>query len=254
MIKRILPILTIISYLLFGACSREINRKDLKSVRIDLHWEFYFNEGKIDSSDRPIYIIFNKDYWILMDPYTDMDNQMNSGGKSQSSSIGYNYFICKKGNKFGLRYKSLTSKTGEKYPVDSLMQNWLSTPSTVYSLQDAKNGKENVIKDKKNNQIVEIITNSKLAGSPQVEFAQDSSYFYYNQKFIGLSFFNKSEKFKNMYLYKCKVIFNEKRIRTNSGEYFLDKRKWIFEMQEAKVPDKEKIIALIKRFNDNKSP
>jgi hypothetical protein len=180
-----------------------------------------------------------------MDPYRKKQTdfvQVNGETKAITKylGIGYDYYICKRGSRFGLRYKSLSADSGKIYPVDSLINDYLTTPSTVYNLKDAPQG---VVESNGEDEIVE-----KIVSTQPKEFSPDTTYFYYKSKPIEIPFVNKSIKLGNKCLYKCNVIFNAIPAEKSSAGLHFKKRKWSFELQTAEVPEKEKILALIERF------
>ena len=72
----------------------------------------------------------------------------------------------------------------------------------------------------------------------------DTVNFYYGGE-KPISFRNSSVKVLDKQLYKCEVIFSEKKI---SEGLVAPKRKWVFEISEIEVPEKEMMLKIIQQF------
>lgn len=199
-------------------------------------------------------LIYSKDYEILRESYLSTKTYVKLNALGQeipdekhpaTAETLYRYYIGKKGEKYGVCFKSNSDSIGKVYPLDSLIKDFLHFPSVFYNARGRGKDSIKVISDDKNGFLTEIITNRKLE-----EFEPDSSYFYYRKKPLDYSFLIKNHRADNMYLYKTVILYNHILRSDNINNVPDEQTKFqhSFELTEVEIPDKENIKRLIDKF------
>jgi len=169
---------------------------------------------------------------------------MNSAPTDVKVDTSYLYYVCRRGEKYGLLFVSLSSVKGEPYYVDSLINNFLKVPAFFYGVKSKNQDSMTFIVDKKAGTLIEKFTNKRTGVQEP-----DSSYFYYRKKPLTYSYLIKEKRLDQMYLYKAIMIFNPVKKGTFSNlDYDVKKYQHSFEISEINVPEEAIILQVIEKF------
>jgi len=156
------------------------------------------------------------------------------------------YFVYNKRDDFGFLFTSIIdSIRGIKYPVDSFLANRGLKGKDFDIPVDSLWSLTEVIKVKEDS-LLEKYGSLKQGDETSI----DSIYYYYSKDMnkIEYSFSKKLDSIKGMKLFKVRLLYNE-RVST-SNETILPKRELSFEMIEEHVPNPNKIIEFIRKFEN----
>ncbi|WP_158798786.1 hypothetical protein [Pedobacter sp. L105] len=253
-LKIALIVLFFIVYIGFNSFTLNSDLEDFKAIRITNTWQIPQKTGDHLTFTRSPDLIYSNDYEIIREPYpiTNTYVKINQLGlevpddkRPSTLKIGYSFFICKKGEKYGMSYTSISDSVGKIYAVDSLIKDFLHFPSLFYIGRGKEKDSIKIIRNNRNAYLTEVITNRKLS-----ETDPDSSYFFFRKKPLDYSFLIKDKRADNMYLYKAIIIYNHIPKADNINNVSEEKTKFrqSFEIQEVDVPDRKGIKILIDKF------
>ena len=252
--KMPLAVFFVIVFIGINSFTKNYDLEGFKAVHINSTWEFPRQTGDHLTFTRSPDIIFSKTYEIVREPYlitntyvtlNNLGQEVPDKKRPATSETAYRYCICKRGEKYGVCYKSISDSIGKTYPLDSLINDFLHFPSVFYNARGKSKDSLRVVRDDKNGFLTEIITNKRLS-----ETDPDSSCFYFRKKPLDYSFLVKDKRTDNMYLYKAVILFNHIPKVDNINHVPEEQTKYqhSFELTEIEIPDKENIKRLIDKF------
>ncbi|CAM4231568.1 hypothetical protein SAMN06265348_107186 [Pedobacter westerhofensis] len=245
-LKRLLIIELVFSFVNSYGFSANTDTTKMKALHITTIFQVPHSSGDILIFHKTPDIIYDNDYVVLRSPYTktSVTGRMNEAPTKIKVDTTYAYYICRRGEKYGLLYDSATSSIGKRYFVDSLINDFLRIPAFFYGVKSKNVDFINVISDKKKGILIEKFVDRRTGVQEP-----DSSYFYYRKKPLAFSYLIKEKRPDQFFLYKAIMVFNPVKKGAFPGlEYDVKKYTHTFEISEIGVPDEQKIRVLIDKF------
>jgi hypothetical protein len=245
-LKRVLLIVLVFAFANSYGFTTDTDTTKMRALHISTIFQIPHSSGDILIFPKTPDIIYNNDYVVLRSPHnkTTVTARMNEAPTAIKVDTSYAYYICKRGEKYGLMYDSASSLTGKRYFVDSLINDFLRIPAFFYGVKSKHKDSMTVISDKKTRTVIEKITNKRTGVQEP-----DSSYFYYRKKPLAFSYLIKEPRPDGMYLYKAVMIFNPVKKGTFPNlDYDVKKYNHSFEISEIPVPDEQNLKMLIDKF------
>jgi len=218
----------------------------MKALHISTIFQIPHSSGDILIFPKTPDIIYNNDYVVLRSPHnkTTVTARMNEAPTAIKVDTSYSYYICKRGEKYGLMYDSISSPTGKRYFVDSLINDFLRIPAFFYGARSKNKDSVTIISDQKAGIVIEKFTDKRTGVQEP-----DSSYFYYRKKPLAFSYLINDPRPDRMYLYKAVMVFNPVKKSTFPNlNYDVKKYNHSFEISEIQVPDENNLKMLIDKF------
>lgn len=241
-----------ITAILSGFVSSRVNR-GFKGIHFSGMFQV-IEPGRVYPDRQSFDVYYSKDYLIarghsnvytIKSTMTPGSNNVSEGKLTLDTS--YIYYICKRGDKFGLAFDSLSMTTGKpmkKANVDSIVYSTIGAPAFFYKLRSKGKDSVNIEKDEINGLMVEkYIYKRREIQEP------DSLYFYFRKQPLEISFNLKEHRKDNMYLYKARAICNATfQGRFSNVNFDVEKFEYSFEITEVDVPEAEvtKVIELFR--------
>lgn len=212
----------------------------------------FLEPGRVYPDRQSLDIYYSKDYLIArghLNVYS-VGSSMTPGSNNVSEGkltldTSYIYYICKRGEKFGLAFDSVSLTTGKPSPVnvDSTVQAILGAPSFFYKLRSKGKDSVNIVSDESRGLLVEKYVYKRMGIQEP-----DSLYFYFKKQPLEISFNMREPRKDNMHLYKARAICNASSKGTFPNAAFdVAKFEYSFELTDTDVPMGE-VSDLIQRF------
>ncbi len=159
------------------------------------------------------------------------------------TEIRWQYFVYTKGNLSGLRYDSLTVKSGITFPVDSFLA------KTIFF-------KEKMFFDKSDDSLVQKVTEQDntviekyISKTKPDETYCDTTFLYFNNGFEGIDFHLSKylDSVKNLKLFKVRLFYNPKNLKSNNPVERQSKE-LLFEIKENPVFNHKEIADYFERY------
>lgn len=251
-LKRVsIVLLPIIAFSISKGFAQNINMADFRAIHIVNTWQIPHSSGELLIFPITDDLVSSKNYMILRSTVIRPTEtvKVNQAGISTHVSTVYDtlhgYFICRRMEKFGLYYDSLSVPTGKIMAVDSITKDLFRIPQFFYNIRGRGKDSITVLRDEKNGRLIEKFTDKRLGIQDP-----DSSYFYYQKKPLDYSYIIKDKRPDSMYLYKALIIYNPSPKGTFSNvNYNVKKYMHSFIITEIDVPDQTNIKKLIDKFN-----
>lgn len=249
--KILISIILIIVFFASKGFTQDINTTDFKAIHIVNTWQIPNSNGELLTFPITEDLISSKDYMILKSTVIRPTQtvSVNHAGISTNISTVYDtlhgYFICKRIEKFGLYYDSLSAPVSKIMAVDSVTKDLFRIPQFFYSIRGKGKDSMTVIRDERNGRLIEKFTDTRLG----IQYP-DSSYFYYQKKPLDYSYIIKEKRPDSMYLYKALIIYNPI-LKGTFPDAIIDIKKYMhsFVITEIDVPEQTNIKKLIEKFN-----
>lgn len=245
-LKRDLLIALIFGFLNSYGFTYNTDTSKMKALHISTIFQIPHSSGDILIFPKTPDIIYSNQFVVLRSPHnkTTVTGRMNERPTAIKIDTSYAYYICKRGEKYGLMYDSASAIEGKRYFVDSLINDFLRIPAFFYGVKSKNKDSMTVISDKKKGFLVEKFTNKRTGVQEP-----DSSYYYYRKKPLAFSYLIKEPRPDRMYLYKAVMIFNPvKKGEFSNLDYDVKKYSHSFEISEIPVPDAQNLKMLIIKF------
>lgn len=245
-LKRDLLIALIFSFLNSYGFTYDTDTSKMKALHISTIFQIPHSSGDILIFPKTPDIIYNNEFVVLRSPHnkTIVNARMNEAPTAIKVDTSYAYYICKRGEKYGLMYDSASAIKGKRYFVDSLINDFLRIPAFFYGVKSKNKAAMTVTSDEKTESVIEKFTNKRTGVQEP-----DSSYFYYRKKPLAFSYLIKEPRPDRMYLYKAVMIFNPvKKGEFSNLDYDVKKYNHSFEISEIPVPDEQTVNMLIDKF------
>ncbi|MCX2480973.1 hypothetical protein OQY15_17845 [Pedobacter sp. MC2016-15] len=239
-----------VTFIIFGFMSSRVD-PGFKGIHFSGMFQF-LEPGRIHPDRQSLDVYYSKDYLIArgqLNVYS-IGSSMTPGSSNVSEGkltldTSYIYYICKRGEKFGLAFDSVSFTTGKPTPVnvDSTVQAILGAPSFFYKLRSKGKDSVNIVRDESRGLLVEKYVYKRM----EIQ-EPDSLYFYFRKQPLEISFNMKQPRKDNMHLYKARAICNASRKGTFPNANFdVAKFEYSFEITDTDVPMGE-VSDLIQRF------
>jgi hypothetical protein len=248
--KAVFLFFTVVILMLLGFISSNIN-SGFRGIHFNGMFQF-IEPGRVHPNRQSLDVFYSNDYLIARDRLNvySAKSSINPGsaqvsGGNLTLDTSYIYYICKRGEKFGLAFDSVSFRTGKPVPinVDSTIQSILGAPAFFYKLKSKGKDSVNIIRDDSKGLLLE-----KYAYRRREIQEPDSLYFYFTSQPLEISFNMKEQRKDKMQLYKMRAICNAAPKGTFLNTNFdVKKFEYMFELTETEVPMGE-VSDLIQRF------
>lgn len=244
---------SIFLYINIGCVTKHIADGSEQAVRLKIHWQLVGEQnGKAEVMEviDSVFVINRAGYFVYLIPHVtehskitvNKDNEVISNSLL-SETTSFIIYIFQDKDSLGLKFDSLSAKTGTKFNVDSFLIN--KTFKGMKSYNEENDSLVSKTYFDSNTRVLETYVPKTL-----YENSFDSAYFFFTKEKIetNISFSKLLEEKRKMKLYKLIGVYNA--IPVGKYPFAIPKREMIWELKNINLPFDEKIDNLIRKYSE----